>query len=100
MIVASCRFNRSPDVIGAELERSLVLLHTSTWTYLELNTTGLEVWQQLEQPRSFAALVAGLVKEFDVEEERCHRETEAFVEDLLARKFIEHTPETTSAGKV
>ena len=83
-------FTRSADVIGAELERSLVLLHTRTWTYLELNETGIEIWQQLEQPRSIDALVAGLVDQFEVEQARCYAETKTFVEDLIAKEFIEH----------
>jgi len=82
-------FSRCPEVIGAELENSLVLLHTRTWTYLELNDTGVGVWQQLEQPRSLATLVAALVNEFEVDEPRCRRETQDFIADLLAKQFIQ-----------
>ena len=85
-------FTRSGEVIGAELERSLVLLHTRTWTYLELNETGIEIWQQLEQPRSIDALVAGLINQFEVDQARCYAETKTFVEDLVAKEFIEHAP--------
>jgi len=99
MICESCRFNRSSEVIGAELDGSLVLLHTRNWTYLELNATGIEVWQQLERPRSFAVLVAGLLNEFEVDEECCRRETGAFIEDLVARQFIERLPEPVSASR-
>jgi hypothetical protein len=86
-------FVRSPEVIGAELDSSLVLLHTGTWTYLELNDTGIEVWKQLEQRHSLAALVTELVKEFDVDELRCRRETQDFIDNLLARHFIQCLPD-------
>jgi hypothetical protein len=99
MIRESCSFNRSAEVIGAELEGSLVLLHTSTWTYLELNATGIEVWQLLERPRSFAVLVAGLLNEFEVDEECCRRETQTFIEDLVAKRFIERLPEPICASR-
>ena len=89
-------FIRSPEVIGAELESSLVLLHTGTWTYLELNDSGIQVWQQLEQPRCLAALVTELVSEFDVDEMRCRRETQSFLDDLLAKQFIQCFAETTA----
>ena len=89
-------FIRCPEVIGAELENSLVLLHTQTWTYLELNDTGMEVWQRLEQPRSLATVVAELVNEFEVDEPRCRRETEDFIGDLLARRFIQCIPASSA----
>jgi hypothetical protein len=92
------RFIRSSEVIGAELERSLVLLHTRTWIYLELNDTGVEVWQQLEEPRTLGALVNGLLKEFEVDEIRCRRETHAFVEDLIAKQFIQRVPEVAATS--
>lgn len=85
-------FTRSAEVIGAELERSLVLLHTRTWTYLELNETGIEIWQHLEQPQSLDSLVATLIDQFEVDESRCYADTETFVEDLVAKQFIEHAP--------
>ena len=93
-------FVRSPEVIGAELESSLVLLHTGTWAYLELNDTGIEVWQQLEQPHSLAELVTELVKEFDVDELRCRRETQDFIDDLLAGHFIQCLPEEMAPAEL
>jgi hypothetical protein len=86
-------------VIGAELEDSLVLLHTRTWTYLELNDTGIEVWQQLEQPQSLATLVTELVSQFEVDEIRCRRETQDFVDDLLAKQFIQCLPDGTAGAE-
>src|SRR3954469_16099219 len=80
-------FTRSAEVIGAELERSLVLLHTRTWTYLELNETGIEIWQHLEQPQSIDSLVARLLDQFEVDERRCYTDTETFVEDLMVKQF-------------
>src|SRR6186713_2095714 len=79
---------RSVDVIGAELQDSIVLLQTRSWTYLELNETGIEIWKQLEKPRSLASLIEALTKEFEVDETRCRGDIESFMADLTRRDFI------------
>lgn len=79
---------RSPEIIGAEMEGGIVLLQTSTWTYLDLNETGVAVWKSLKQQQSLASLVRAMTEQFDVDAASCRRDVEAFIDDLAARKFV------------
>jgi hypothetical protein len=88
MVRQSAELTRSPDVIGAEMAGGIVLLQMKTWTYLELNETGIEAWRLLARPQSLSSLTAALMAEFDVDEASCRSDTEAFVEDLAARSFL------------
>ena len=98
MVATTSFLGRSADVIGAELQDSIVLLQTKTWTYLELNETGIEIWRQLESPRSLASLIEALLAQFDVDEPRCRSEVEAFVEELTSREFIHLDARSSTDG--
>ena len=88
MVTESSQLLRSADVIGAELQDSIVLLQMKTWSYLALNESGIQAWRLLEQQRSLSSLTAALMAEFDVDEATCRGDTQAFVEDLAAKGFL------------
>lgn len=85
----STRLERSPDVVGAELEGSIVLLQVKTGTYLELNGTGTHAWQSLEEPQRFSSLIESCLKDFEIDEATCRREMTSFLQYLATNQFIQ-----------
>ena len=79
---------RSTDVVGAELEGSIVLLQIKTGTYLELNGTGTHAWQSMQEPQRFSSLIESCLRDFEVDEATCRREMASFLQGLATNKFI------------
>jgi len=61
-----------------------------------LSETGLAVWERLDGTLTTPELAAGLVAEFDVDENQALRDTEAFLEQLREAGLVEEA--VTSAG--
>jgi hypothetical protein len=63
-----------------------------------LNAVGTRVWE-LADGRSFEQVVAGIVREFEVEPERARLDVQGFVEQLLAMGALrlQAAPTTASA---
>ena len=55
---------------------------------ITLNDTGAFLWQQLQTECDEDALVAALLKEYDVEEERARTSVQAFVKKLDDNGFL------------
>lgn len=49
---------------------------------ITLNATGRRVWELLAADRSVEYLVAAVVEQFDVEQERARADVQAFLDDL------------------
>ena len=56
---------------------------------ITLNDTGAFLWERLQQETEEAALVAALLAEYDVEENRAAAAVAAFVEKLRENHFLE-----------
>ena len=62
-----------------------------------LNAVGTRVWE-LADGRSFEQVVAGIVREFEVEPERARLDVQGFVEQLLAMGALQLQAAPTSAA--
>lgn len=56
---------------------------------ITLNDTGAFLWERLQQETDEDALVAALLKEYDVDEATARRAVVAFVEKLNANGFLQ-----------
>jgi hypothetical protein len=81
-------FMRSPDVVAATLKDKVFLLHVDRWVYLELNESGLRIWELLEDGRTLKALVEALRREFDVPADICARDVGEIMEMLRMEQFV------------
>ncbi|HEY4939803.1 MAG TPA: PqqD family protein [Rhizomicrobium sp.] len=81
-------FRQNTDILLAEVSGEAVLTRTATQTCLELDEIGARVWTLLAKPRTFASLIDALMSEFDVDEEVCVANTEAFLQYLTEREFL------------
>ncbi len=65
-----------------------VILGLRDGMYYGLDEVGATVWAILATPTRVSAVVAGVVAEFDVEQETAERDVLALLEELRARALI------------
>ena len=58
---------RSPAVLAAEVEGEIVMMSIERGSYYGLDNIGSDIWKRIEQPCSFAALIDGLVADYDAD---------------------------------
>ena len=62
-------------VVARRLKDAGVLVNLRTNDILELNHTGMRVWELLEEATSVSDVVSHLMHEFDIEHDVAHRDT-------------------------
>jgi hypothetical protein len=67
--------------LASKVNNEVVILNLTSGIYFGLDHVGARVWEMLQQPRTFAALCAAIVREFDVEADRCAQD----LSDLMGR---------------
>ena len=81
-------FVHDRDVLEARIGESYVLFHPVDGTYCDLAGSGTHVWQLLAEPRGVDELVETLAAHYAVDSETCERDTLAFLNCLLDKRFI------------
>ena len=80
------------EVIFAELGDEISLLNVSTGIYFTLNAVGSSVWHQIQQTRTMDQIKDQVLKEYDVDEDRCQRDLVRLIEDLRRNGLIQVNP--------
>lgn len=83
MIPSDALLTRSHDALSSAFEEEAVLMRLSTGKFFTLDSIGSRIWDHLAEPTTLDGLVMRLVVEFRVEPDRCRRDTEAFLDQLL-----------------
>ena len=78
----------STNVVTANAEGELVLLHRKTGQFYGLDSVGTKVWQLLEQPRCLEQLVVALQAEYGVAEEVLRTDLHALLLSLEAAQLV------------
>ena len=86
------------DFILREIAGECVLVPTGETSQelngmININASARFMWENVEKADSFEELVALVLGEFEVEEERARRDVAAFVNDLVKYGFIVPTKE-------
>ena len=76
-------------VTAAELDGELVLLNVNTGQYFGLNEIGALIFDKLKTKKPFAALLADLQAEFDVEEDRLKEELSHFLIEMKRNDLVD-----------
>lgn len=77
------------NLVSCDLADETALLHFPSGIYYGLNPVGRYVWNLIQTPKSFDELRDAVVKEYDVERERCERDLLALLEELSAARLID-----------
>ena len=78
----------SDDIVYRELDGSIVTLSLATGEYVELDLVGTRIWQLIEQDGRQSSVREGLLASFDIDEDTCDRELNAFLATLLDKGLI------------
>jgi hypothetical protein len=78
---------QEPGVLGTDTATQRVVLN-ERFEYLGLDPVATHVFALLDRPRTLDDLVARLVEDYDIDEERCRSDVAPFLEQLLAHKLI------------
>jgi len=84
------------DQISCDLAGEAAILELKTGTYFGLDEVGATVWNLIAQPRRVDEIRDALLKQYDVEAERCGRELIELLGELHERGLIEISEARTS----
>ena len=73
------RLSRTQDLISTELDEETVLMSIDAGAYYGLKGPAQSIWNNLETPLTFSALVDRLVKEYAVSQEACSEDLQQFL---------------------
>jgi hypothetical protein len=79
----------SPKQVSCALGEEAAILNTQNSVYYGMNEVGASVWELLKAPRRVSDLRDEILREYEVDEERCERDVLALLEKLRSEGLIE-----------
>lgn len=77
------------DQVSCDLAGEAAILNLQSGVYYGLNAVGGRVWHLLQEPRTVQDIRDTLLREYEVERDRCERDLLALLQDLAAAGLIE-----------
>ena len=84
------RIARNGELMDAEMDSEVVLLHPENSKYYCLNHSSSEIWRFLSESRRISEVCSFLQTEFAIDDDSCRREVLDHVAELV-RKDVLHT---------
>jgi Coenzyme PQQ synthesis protein D (PqqD) len=76
------------EQVSCRLAAEAVILDLKAGMYYGLNEVGACVWHLIDKPRHVSEIRDAILREFDVEPDRCERDLLALLRDLAAKELI------------
>ena len=76
------RLSRVQNLLSTELDQETVLMSIDAGAYYGLEGPARSIWEILETPMTFSALVDRLVEEYQVSPETCAADLERFLSEM------------------
>ena len=76
------------DIVDANLDDSLVLLHVEHGKYYDLNQTSSSIWNWLKEPLSVEELSFKLSEVYDCTKESCYNDVVSFLHQLIKLELL------------
>jgi len=80
---------QSPDVVSSRLGDAGVLVNLRTNRILELNATGIRIWELIGDGQTMSGIARQLREEFDVDLDQVQRELTRLVADLEREGLVD-----------
>src|SRR5256885_6798010 len=80
--------SRSPGVLTAEVEGEIVMMSIEQGRYFGLDDIGSDIWKRIEPPCSFAALIDGLVADYDADRVTITADVQAMLGKMAAQDVV------------
>ena len=75
--------------VSCDLAGEAVILDIQPGIYYGLNAIGARIWQLIQEPKSVDEVRNALIKEYEVEPDRCERDLLALLQELATKGLIE-----------
>lgn len=76
------RLSRTQEMLSTELDQETVLMSINAGAYYGLAGPARSIWEKLETPLTFSALVDQLVKEYKITPEACSADLQGFLGEM------------------
>ena len=81
-------YQKNPSVSCTELEDGAILLNLDTKYYYTLNSTGLRIWQIMDESKDPLEIAQKLAVEYEVDEEKAKASVVELMEELEQEGLI------------
>jgi len=89
MFPLSSRVVASNHPVSSDIAGEAVILELNAGEYYGLNQVGAFIWSLIQQPRSVGETCDAIVQKYAVERERCERDLNQLLNELLAAGLID-----------
>jgi hypothetical protein len=86
------RVSHAPDALAAEVEGNVVLLHTTSGYFHQLNPVASYLWRQATEPVTLESLCERASEDFDAEADTCRQDIDAFIRELDLHGLVRIEP--------
>lgn len=83
------RYKRSHNVVASTLDGLVCLFNLETCDYFSLNDTGSAIWSCIEKPATVPEIASHITKIYEINDDECCREIEAWLETAKAHGAID-----------
>jgi Coenzyme PQQ synthesis protein D (PqqD) len=87
-IVDGTMISRSPSVVAAEVGGEIVMMSIERGSYFGLDDIGSDIWNRIEPPCSFAALIDGLAAEYDADRATIATDVRLLLDRMAAQNVV------------
>jgi hypothetical protein len=77
------------DKLSADLADEAVVLDLKSGMYYGLDEVGARIWMLIQEPRTVNQVRDALVREYEVDADRCERDLVAFLQELVDQGLVE-----------
>lgn len=88
-ITLETKVQQSISPIQSPMDESLMMFSQEQAHYYTLEAVAKDIWERLEQPMVVEALCQDLMKEYEVEKEKCYADVLTFLRDLRNDNLIQ-----------
>jgi hypothetical protein len=82
------KLSRVQNLLSTELDQETVLMSIDAGAYYGLEGPARSIWEILETPLTFSALVDRLVEEYQVSPETCAADLERFLSEMVREGLL------------
>lgn len=79
---------RSPDTAFSTVDRNAVIVDLENSLINVLNPVGSRIWELADGSGRLGEIIAGILSEFDVEQEQAEKDVTGFIQGLASKKLM------------
>ena len=81
-------FVRKNDLVTADLDGEIGMMHIGKGQYYALDVVGTRIWSLLENPRAIKDVIPTLLEEYEVDDETCRTHVLEFISKLYQMDLV------------